>query len=132
MEPKELYGLPLERFTEERNALVKELRKEGRREEATEVSNLRKPSVAAWAVNQLVRTQRRDVANLLEAGDSLREAQSQLLAGHGDADALRDAVEAPGSESWTASVAVGARRRIVTAATNAASRSAVPIHQAKW
>lgn len=94
MEPKELYGLPLERFTEERNALVKALRKEGRREEAAEVSSLRKPSVAAWAVNQLVRTQRRDVASLFEAGDALREAQSQLLAGHGEADALRDAVEA--------------------------------------
>lgn len=94
MEPKELYGLPLERFTEERNALVKSLRKEGRREEAAKVSSLRKPSVASWAVNQLVRTQRRDVANLFEAGDALREAQSQLLAGHGEADALRDAVEA--------------------------------------
>jgi len=94
MEPQELYGLPLERFTERRNALVKELRKEGRREEATEVSNLRKPSVAAWAVNQLVRTQRKDVANLFEAGDDLRDAQSQLLAGRGEADALRDAVEA--------------------------------------
>ncbi len=94
MEPKELYGLPLERFTEERNALVKRLRKGGRREEATEVSNLRKPSVAAWAVNQLVRTQRRDVASLFEAGDALREAQSQLLSGRGEADALRDAVEA--------------------------------------
>jgi hypothetical protein len=94
MEPEELYGLPLERFTEERNALVKQLRKEGRREEATEVSNLRKPSVAAWAVNQLVRTQRRDVAALFEAGDALRDAQSQLLGGHGEADALRDAVEA--------------------------------------
>ena len=94
MEPQELYGLPLERFTEERNALVKELRKEGRREEATEVSNLRKPSVAAWAVNQLLRTQRRDVAKLFEAGDALKEAQSRLLAGHGEADALRDAVEA--------------------------------------
>ncbi len=94
MEPKELYGLPLERFTEERNALVKGLRKGGRREEATEVSNLRKPSVAAWAVNQLVRTQRRDVASLFEAGDALREAQSQLLSGRGEADALRDAVEA--------------------------------------
>jgi hypothetical protein len=94
MEPQELYGLPLERFTEERNALVKELRRGGRREEATEVSNLRKPSVAAWAVNQLLRTQGRDVAKLFEAGDALREAQSRLLAGHGEADALRDAVEA--------------------------------------
>jgi hypothetical protein len=94
IESQELYGLPLERFTEERNALVKTLRREGRRDEAAEVSKLRKPSVAAWAVNQLVRTQRRDVASLFEAGDALREAQFQLLGGHGKADALRDAVEA--------------------------------------
>jgi hypothetical protein len=94
MEPEDLYGLPLERFTEERNALVKALRKEGRRDEATELSKLRKPSVAAWAVNQLVRTQRRDVAALFEAGDALQEAQAQLLAGRGEADALRGAVEA--------------------------------------
>jgi hypothetical protein len=93
MEPQELYGLPLERFTEERNALAKALRRQGRRDEAVEVSKLRKPSVAAWAVNQLVRTQRRDVATLFEAGDALRAAQAQLLAGKGEADALRDAVE---------------------------------------
>lgn len=94
MEPEDLYGLPLERFTEERNALVKALRKEGQRDEAAEVSKLRKPSVAAWAVNQLVRTQRRDVAALFEAGDALREAQTRLLAGRGGANALRDAVDA--------------------------------------
>ena len=94
MESRELYGLPLERFTQERNALAKALRKEGRRDEAAEVSALRKPSVAAWAVNQLVRTQRQAVATLFEAGDALREAQMQLLDGRGEADALRDAVEA--------------------------------------
>ena len=94
MDPEDLYGLPLERFTEERNALAKTLRREGRRDEAAEVSKLRKPSVAAWAVNQLVRTQRRDVAALFEVGDALQQAQSRLLAGRGDPDALRDAVEA--------------------------------------
>jgi hypothetical protein len=46
MQPRELYGLPLERFTEERNALAKQLRRDGRRTEAAEVSKLRKPSVA--------------------------------------------------------------------------------------
>ena len=94
MEPEDLYGLPLERFTDERNALAKERRNDGRRDEAEEVSKLRKPSIAAWAVNQLVRTQRRDIAALCDAGDALREAQEKLLSGGGDADALRDAVEA--------------------------------------
>lgn len=81
MEADDLFGLPLERFTEERNALARELRREGRRDEAAEVARLRKPSVAAWAVNQLVRTQRREVDQLFAAGDALREAQAGLLAG---------------------------------------------------
>jgi len=34
MDPRDLYGLPLERFTEERNALVKELLRGGHREQA--------------------------------------------------------------------------------------------------
>lgn len=93
MEPDDLYGLPLERFTAQRNALAKELRKEGRRDDAAKVSKLSKPSIAAWAVNQLVRTQRREVADLFAAGDSLRDAQEKLLAGRGEAGALRDAVE---------------------------------------
>jgi hypothetical protein len=93
MEPNELYGLPLERFTEERNALARELRRAGRREESTNAARLPKPSLAAWAVNQLVRTQRREVSDLLGAGDALRAAQAALLDGRGNADALRDAVE---------------------------------------
>ena len=93
MEQEELYGLPLERFTEERNALARELRKAGRREDAAKVAKLPKPPVAAWAVNQLVRTQRREVAALFDAGDALRDAQLELLAGRGKADTLREAVE---------------------------------------
>jgi len=89
----ELYGLPLDRFTPERNALAKELRGSGRREEAAEVAALRKPSVAAWAVNQLVRTQRRAVGELFEAGDGLRAAHEQVLAGSGGGGTLRGAVE---------------------------------------
>lgn len=89
----ELYGLPLERFVPERTALARELRAGGRRDEATAVAGLRKPSVAAWAVNQLVRTQRRALDDLLAAGDALRETQAELLAGRGDGRALRDARE---------------------------------------
>jgi hypothetical protein len=91
-DPDDLYGLPLERFVPERTALARELRNAGRREEAAEVGALRKPSVAAWAVNQLVRTQRKDVDELFEAGDALRAVHDQVLAGRGDAGALRNAV----------------------------------------
>jgi len=92
-EPHDLYGLPLERFVTERAALTKALRKSGSREQATEVAALRKPSVAAWAVNQLVRVHRREVAALFAAGDGLEHAQSELLTGGGDPHALRAAVE---------------------------------------
>jgi len=88
----ELYGLPLDRFVPERTALARDLRSAGRREEASEVAALRKPSVAAWAVNQLVRTQGKGVAELFEAGDALRAAHDQVLAGSADAGSLRTAV----------------------------------------
>ena len=89
----DLYGLPLDRFVPGRTALARELRNAGEREQAGEVAALKKPSVAAWAVNQLVRTQRLELAELLEAGDGLRSAQDDVLAGRGDARSLRAAVE---------------------------------------
>jgi hypothetical protein len=89
----DLYGLPLDRFVPERAALAKALRGEGRKEEAAGVGALRKPSVAAWTVNQLVRTQRAAVTSLFDAGDALGRAQSELLAGRGDAHALREAAQ---------------------------------------
>jgi hypothetical protein len=42
---------------------------------------LRKPTTAAWALNQLARRRRKDVARLLEAGERLRRAQAELLGG---------------------------------------------------
>ena len=93
MGPDDLYGLPLDRFVPERGALAKALRAAGGREDAARVAGMRKPSVAAWAVNQVVRTQRRAVETLFSAGDALREAQAKLLAGRGDARALRAAGE---------------------------------------
>jgi hypothetical protein len=44
-------------------------------------------------VNQLVRTQKRDVADLFKAGDALQKAQADLLAGRAKPDSLRQAVE---------------------------------------
>jgi hypothetical protein len=52
MEPRDLYGLPLDRFTEERNSLAKQLRQDGARDQAAAVAKFRKPSAAAWAVNR--------------------------------------------------------------------------------
>jgi len=89
-----LYGLPLEEFVAERDALAKRLRADKRRDDAAAVMALRKPSVAAWAANQVLRSQPSQRQALLEAGDALREAQEDLLAGRGDAAAARAAGEA--------------------------------------
>lgn len=93
MQPDDLYGLALDQFVPERGALAKALRTAGKRDAATDVATLRKPSVAAWAVNQLVRTRGKAVQNLFDAGDALRAAQADLLAGRGDGASLRAANE---------------------------------------
>jgi hypothetical protein len=93
MDEHELYGVPREQFIVERNGLVKALRADGRREEAARVAALRKPSVAAWTVNHLVRTQPDEFAGLLEAGDALRTAQDRMMSGDGTAEELRNALE---------------------------------------
>lgn len=84
----ELYGADLDDFTAARTRLARELRGEGARQEALEFQQLRKPTVAAWALNQLARRNRRDVDLLLDAGHRLREAQAAALRG-----ADRDAFE---------------------------------------
>jgi hypothetical protein len=80
---RELYGLPLGEFTRARDELARRLRKEGRRKEADAVKELRKPTTAAWALNQLARRREADVRRLLQAGERLRRAQAELLAGGG-------------------------------------------------
>jgi hypothetical protein len=70
-----LYDLPLESFTAARNELAAELKRGGRDDEAETVRALRKPSVAAWAVNQLARRHARELHSFLDAAAHLRKAQ---------------------------------------------------------
>lgn len=70
----DLYGLPLDQFTQSRNTRAKEA--DG--PVAGQIRALRKPSAAAWVVNQLVRRHRTEVQSLLELGQSLRDAQDEL------------------------------------------------------
>ena len=94
--PEDLYGLPLEEFTPARDALAKELKAAGRKEEAAEVKSLRKPSVAAWALNRVAREHPDAIEGLRAAGAVLREAQEEALSG--DAGRLRDAGRALADE----------------------------------
>jgi len=86
----ELYGLPPGEFTRARDERAKALRADGDREAADAVKRLRRPTVAAWAVNQLARGRREDVDALLAAGERLRAAQEELLGG-GDRSAFQEA-----------------------------------------
>ncbi len=75
-----LYSLPLERFTDERNALVRSLRQDGKPDEAEAVKALRKPSVAVWAANQLAREHSDDVRALTAAADRLARGDQDSAA----------------------------------------------------
>ena len=90
---RELYALPPGDFTRARDARVKELRADGDGEAAAAVKALRRPTVAAWALNQLARSRAKDVERLLEAGERLRSAQEDLLGG-GDRAAFQEAATA--------------------------------------
>jgi hypothetical protein len=110
-----LYGLPLEEFTKARNELVGELRSRGDRQAADWVRGLVKPTAPAWAVNQLMRTQRKDARALLEAGERLRKAHEDTAAGNASARELRDAVDAERA-------AVARLRRAARGLTNSSGR----------
>lgn len=76
-----LYGLPLAEFTPARDELAKRLRREGDREAAERVRRLKKPTVSAWAANQLARRREVDVQRLLRAGERLEQAQREIVRG---------------------------------------------------
>jgi hypothetical protein len=70
----ELYEAPLDEFTALRNSLAKRTGDAG-------IKQLKKPSVAAWAVNQLARRREVDLQRLLRAGDALEAAQKEVVRG---------------------------------------------------
>ncbi len=73
-----LYALPLEEFTAERDELAKRSRKEGDRDAAAAVKALKKPSVAAWVVNQVRRDRPEDVRRLLDVTEELHRVYAGL------------------------------------------------------
>ena len=71
-----LYQLPLADFTAERNALAKREKARG-----GEIRALAKPSIAAWAVNQLYWRQRPIYERLVERAADLRSTHNAALRG---------------------------------------------------
>ena len=78
-----LFAAPPQAFVAARARAVAELRSAGRTAEAREVARLRRPTVPAWAVNQLARRAPDEIAALLALGARLRAAERQLLKGRG-------------------------------------------------
>lgn len=72
----ELYSAERDAFVATRTRLAKELGGD----EGAELSKLRKPTVAAWALNRLARDSRRDVDLLLDAGHRMRRAGADRTA----------------------------------------------------
>lgn len=97
----DLYALPLADFTPARDALVKEHKAD--KDLAASIKALRKPSVAAWVVNLLVRRDPDQVDQVLAVGAALRDAQENL-----DATQLREFTKQ--RRQLTASVTTTARR----------------------
>lgn len=73
----ELYGRPLAEFVDARNELAKRAKTEGANEAATSIKAMRKPTVAAWVINQLVRASRSDVEDLVALGEQMRTATAE-------------------------------------------------------
>lgn len=104
----ELYQLPLDEFTAARNAAAKDTGD-------ASLKKLEKPSLAAWAVNQLYWQQRKIYDEVIKTSGQVRTAYKQMLAGkaadvkaaevfHTEAmrkakDAIRKLLEAAGNAS---------------------------------
>jgi len=88
-----LFGLGPEAFVAARNEAARRLKQAGDAGAAARVTALRRPSLSAWAVNQLARARGPEVEGLLTAGRRLRAAHQAAVAG-GGAAALREATRA--------------------------------------
>jgi hypothetical protein len=76
-----LFRLRLADFTGARNTLAARLKKSGLSDEANRVKALTKPSISAWAVNQLYWNHREIFDQLIVSGERFHKAQSSRLAG---------------------------------------------------
>jgi len=74
----ELYAVTPDDFTERRQQLVAEARKEGNREVATQIGKFRRPTRSAWLINLLSRDGADNIDALFELGVALQQAQQRM------------------------------------------------------
>ena len=87
-----LYELTPDRFVAARNELAASLRTADDDAAAKQVAALRKPTVAAWAVDRIARDRTRELQALIGVGNDLAAAQREMAAG-GSADHVREAAD---------------------------------------
>src|SRR3954466_14333656 len=75
---EQLYAAPPHRFTPLRSELVLQAKAAKDQELARSIGALRKPTLAAWAVNHFVREHADELAELRSFAELLREAQRSL------------------------------------------------------
>ena len=95
----ELYAVDPSDFVSVRKSLAARLRDAGDRDAAKEVQSARRPTKAAWVLNQLARQQPDVVGTLLDRGRELRAAQQRAITGRPEelraaTSAQRDALAA--------------------------------------
>ena len=126
---QELFAATPAEFVQRRDALAAELRARGDRPAAAAVKALRRPTVAAAAINQLARAEPDLVEASLAAGEALASAQRRALSGVSRTD-VRGAVKAhhhaidavlaaaPEATSWPVAVRDAVRRTLQAAAVD--------------
>ena len=75
---QDLYAVGPDEFMATRSRLVADAKAASDTAAATEIGRLRKPSLAAWAVNLTAREAEDVVADLVDLGERMRSAQSRL------------------------------------------------------
>lgn len=81
----ELFAMPPPAFVSRREELAAQAKADGRVEDARLIHAARRPTLAAWAANLLLRAQQAESRRFLELGRALREAYRTL-----DADGIKE------------------------------------------
>ncbi|HKY20439.1 MAG TPA: hypothetical protein VJM31_04395 [Vicinamibacterales bacterium] len=103
----ELYRLPLEEFTQARNALARTL--SGR--DKKDVSSLAKPSLPAWVINQTYFRDPPTYKALIDAAEKLRSAHRAALSGRATDTRTPDQLHRATVEKAFAKAIAGAEQR---------------------
>ncbi|MER6925067.1 hypothetical protein ABT314_40160, partial [Streptomyces spiralis] len=74
----ELHTTPPADFVARREELAAALKADGRTEDARRIHGARRPTLAAWAANLLLRSRPEESRQFLELGEALREAYRTL------------------------------------------------------